>query len=80
MLVGIAVGVVAGTAATWLVQIRVRSDIVIALVVGLPTATGLLLILTSRRRWLTALGAFLVALAPGWFGVLAVMEVMTPVQ
>lgn len=80
MLVGIAVGVVAGTAATLLVTARVRSDFVIALVVGFPTVAGLLVILISRRRWVTGLGAFLVALAPGWFGVLAVIEVMTPAR
>lgn len=78
MLVGVALGVVAGTAATLLVQARVRSDIVIAAVIGLPTVAGLVLILFSRHRWVTGLGAFLVALAPGWFGVLAVIEVMTP--
>lgn len=81
MLVGVGAGILAGTAARLLVHIaRVRSDIVIALVVGLPTAAGLLMILTSRRRWVTALGAFLVALAPGWFGVLTVIEVMAPVR
>jgi hypothetical protein len=80
MLSGVGVGIVAGTAATLLVQARLRSDIVIALVVGLPTAAGLLMILTSRRRWVTGLGAFLVALASGWFGVLALMEVTTPAR
>lgn len=79
MLVGVAVGTVAGTAATLLVSARIRPDVVIALVVGLPSAVGLLVILLSRRRWVTALGAFILALAPGWFGVLAVIEVMTPV-
>lgn len=69
----------AGTAATLLVTARIRPDVVIALVVGLPSAIGLLAILLSRRRWITALGAFILALAPGWFGVLAVIEVMTPV-
>jgi hypothetical protein len=34
-------------------------------------------ILLARRRWLTALGLFVMALAPGWFGVLAVIEVVT---
>jgi hypothetical protein len=34
-------------------------------------------VLLARRRWLTALGAFIVALAPGWFGVLALVEVVT---
>lgn len=79
MLVGVAVGIVAGTAATLLVSARIRPDVVIALVVGLPSAVGLLVILLSRRRWVTALGAFILALAPGWFGVLAVIEVTTPV-
>jgi hypothetical protein len=78
MLVGIAVGVLAGTAAAVLVSARVRPDVVIALVVGLPSAIGLLVILLSRRRWLTALGVFMLALAPGWFGVLTVIEVTTP--
>lgn len=78
MLVGTAVGLVAGTAATLLVHARVRPDVVIALAVGIPSAIGLLVILLSRRRWVTALGAFILALAPGWFGVLAVIEVMTP--
>jgi hypothetical protein len=35
--------------------------------------------LLSRRRWITALGAFLLAMASGWFGVLALIEVTTPV-
>ncbi|MGB6206372.1 putative holin [Mycobacterium sp.] len=75
MLVGIAAGVLAGTAATVLVSARIRPDVVIALVVGLPSAIGLLMILFSRRRWLTALGVSILALAPGWFGVLALIEV-----
>jgi len=54
-----------------------RPDIAIALVVGFPSVVGLLVILLARRRWLTALGAFILALAPGWFGVLAVIEVVT---
>jgi hypothetical protein len=75
MLVGVAVGVVAATAAAVLVSARIRPDVVIALVVGLPSAIGLLVVLLSRRRWLTALGVFTLALAPGWFGVLALIEV-----
>jgi hypothetical protein len=78
MLVGTAVGLVAGTAATLLVHARIRPDVVIALVVGIPSAVGLLVILLSRRRWLTALGAFILALASGWLGVLTVIEVTTP--
>jgi Putative holin len=75
MLVGIAVGAVAGTAALAVDHARMRPDVAIALVVGFPSIVGLLVILFSRRRWLTALGVFIVAIAPGWFGVLAVIEV-----
>jgi hypothetical protein len=78
MLVGVAVGLVAGTAGAVLVSARIRPDVVIALVVGFPSAIGLLVILLSRRRWLTTLGVFILALAPGWFGLLAVIEVTTP--
>ncbi|MGH3562095.1 MAG: putative holin, partial [Mycobacterium sp.] len=53
-----------------------RPDVVIALVLGAPSAAGLLLILFSSRRWVTALGAFLLALAPGWFGVLVAIQVV----
>jgi hypothetical protein len=75
MLVGIAAGMLGATAAMTLDHIRMRPDIAIALVVGFPSAVGLLTILLSRRRWLTALGVFTLALAPGWFGVLALIEV-----
>ena len=54
----------------------IRPDVVIALVVGVPSAIGMVLILLSRRRWMTALGAFILAIAPGWFGVLAVIQVV----
>jgi Putative holin len=77
MLVGVAVGVLGGTAAMAVDHARMRPDIAIALVVGFPSIVGLLVILLSRRRWLTTLGAFVLALAPGWFGVLAVIEVTT---
>jgi Putative holin len=77
MLVGIAVGLLCGAAAMAVDHARMRPDIAIALVVGFPSAVGLLVILLSRRRWLTALGVFILALAPGWFGVLTVIEVTT---
>ena len=67
-----------GTAALTVDHAHMRPDIAIALVVGFPSAVGLLVILLSRRRWLTALGVFILALAPGWFGVLALIEVVTP--
>jgi len=76
MLVGIAVGQIAAIAMTLLVKATIRPDVVIALVVGVPSAIGMLLILFSRRRWVTALGAFILAIAPGWFGVLVMIQVV----
>jgi hypothetical protein len=75
MLIGSAVGLLAGVAFTVIVHAKIRPDIVVALVVGLPSIAGLLVILFSGRRWVTMLGAFLLALAPGWFGVLVAMQV-----
>jgi hypothetical protein len=75
MLVGSAVGLLAGVALTVLVRTPVRPDLVIALVVGLPGVIGLLTVLFSGRRWVTMLGAFILALGPGWFGVLVAIEV-----
>ncbi|SOJ53183.1 hypothetical protein MSIMFB_00684 [Mycobacterium simulans] len=77
MLVGNAVGALAGVAATVLVHARVRPDVVIALVVGIPSAIGLLVILLSGRRWVTTMGAFILALAPGWLGVLVAIQVVS---
>lgn len=77
MLAGVAVGFVAGVASTLLVHSRMRPDMVIALVLGVPTTIGLLLILFSGRRWVTALGAFVLSMAPGWFGVLAVIQAVS---
>jgi hypothetical protein len=76
MLVGIAVGQIAGIASTLLVKATIRPDVVIALVVGVPSAIGMLLILFSARRWMTTLGAFILAIAPGWFGVLVMVQVV----
>jgi hypothetical protein len=75
MLIGSAVGLLAGVASTVLVHERIRSDFVIALVVGIPSVMGLLVILFSGRRWVTVLGAFMLALSPGWFGVLVAIQV-----
>jgi hypothetical protein len=69
--------VLAATAAAVGVHTRVRPDVVIAVVVGVPSALGLLLILLSRHRWVTALGAFVLALAPGWFGLLVAVQVVS---
>jgi len=76
MLVGSAVGLLAGIAATLLVDATIRPDVVIALVVGVPSGIGMLLILFSGRRWVTTLGAFILAIAPGWFGALVEIQVV----
>jgi Putative holin len=75
MLIGCAIGLLAGVALTVMVHGRLRPDLVIALVVGIPTVAGLMTILFSGRRWVTLLGAFVLSLAPGWFGVLVVLQV-----
>jgi hypothetical protein len=77
MLVGVAAGMVAGIASTLLVTVSVRPDAVIALVVGVPIVVGMLLVLFSGRRWITVLGAFVLSLAPGWFGVLVAIQVVS---
>lgn len=77
MLIGVAVGLVAGVASSVLVTATIRPDLVIALVVGVPSAVGLLLVLSSGRRWVTTLGVFVLSLAPGWFGVLAAMQAVS---
>ena len=77
MLLGVAVGLLGATAALVVEHARMRPDIAIALVVGFPSLVGLLVVLMARRRWLTAVGAFIVAVAPGYFGVLALVEVVT---
>ena len=76
MLVGTAVGLLGGIAATKLVSAPVRPDVVIALVVGVPSAFGMVMILVSHRWWMTALGAFILAIAPGWFAALAAVQVV----
>ena len=75
MLVGTAVGLILGIAATLVIHAPVRPDVVIALVVGVPSAVGMLLILLSGRRWVTTFGAFILSIAPGWFGALVVIQV-----
>lgn len=76
MLLGTAVGLIGGIAAIKLVSAPVRPDVVIALVVGVPSAFGMVMILVSHRWWMTALGAFILSIAPGWFGALAAIQVV----
>jgi hypothetical protein len=74
LLVGTAVGMIAAIAATAVVHLHIRPDVAIALVVGVPCVSGLVLVLLSTRRWVTTVGAFLLAVGPGWFGVLVAMQ------
>ena len=74
LLIGTAVGLLLGIAASLLVSAKIRPDVVIALVVGVPGVIGMLTILLSRRRWLTAVGAFVIAISPGWFGALVAIQ------
>jgi ABC-type enterobactin transport system permease subunit len=76
MLVGAAIGLVAAVTSTLLITATVRPDVVIALVVGVPSVVGVVMILCSGRRWVTTLGAFVLAIAPGWLGALALIEVV----
>ncbi|MCV7416722.1 putative holin [Mycolicibacterium litorale] len=76
MLVGAAVGLVAAVTSTLLITATVRPDAVIGLVVGVPGVLGVLMILLSGRRWVTTAGAFVLAVAPGWLGALALIEVV----
>jgi hypothetical protein len=39
----------------------------------------MLTILLSGRRWVTTLGAFVLAIAPGWFGALVAIQVSSGV-
>lgn len=77
MLVGSAVGVLTGIGMTLLVTAPLRPDAAITLVLGAPSVAGLVLVFVSSRRWVTALGAFLLALAVGWFGALAAIQVVS---
>ena len=77
MLIGCAVGLLAGVAFSVVIHTRLRPDVAIALVLGIPSVAGLLTILLSGRRWVTVVGAFILSLAPGWFGVLVALRVAT---
>lgn len=77
MVAGSAIGQLLAVASSVAVHARIRPDVAIALVVGIPSVLGLLVILFSGRRWVTMLGAFILALAPGWFGMLLALQVVS---
>lgn len=77
MLVGVAVGVLAGIGLSLLITAPLRPDAAITLVLGVPSIAGLVLVFVSSRRGVTALGAFLLAMGLGWFGALAAIQVVS---
>ncbi|BDE12161.1 MULTISPECIES: putative holin [Mycobacterium] len=77
MLIGSAVGQILAVACSVLSPARIRPDVAIALVVSVPSVIGLAVILFSGRRWVTLLGAAILALGPGWFGMLAALQVVS---
>ncbi|MFM9032894.1 MAG: putative holin [Mycobacterium sp.] len=77
LLLGCVAGQIAAVAAKLAVDVTVRPDLVVALVVGVPGVIGLLLVLASGRRWVTSLGAFILALGPGWLSVLLLLQVVS---
>lgn len=76
MLLGVAAGIVGAVLATMLVTATVRPDLAIGLVLVVPTALGAAMLMVSSSRWVTALGAFCLAFAPGWFGVMVLTQVV----
>jgi len=77
LLVGCVSGQIAAVVAKLMVDSAVRPDLVVALVVGVPSVIGLTLVLSSGRRWVTTLGAFVLAMAPGWLSVLLLIQVVS---
>ena len=77
LLVGAVTGLIAAVVATMLVKTPVRPDLVVGLVVAVPSVIGMLLILFSGRRWITTVGAFILAMAPGWLGALVLVQVVS---
>ncbi len=75
LLLGCVVGQIAAIVAKLAIDTTIRPDLVVALVVGVPGVIGLGLVLFSGRRWVTTLGAFTLAMAPGWLSVLLLIQV-----
>lgn len=74
MLVGTSGGMVAAITSSVFANVRIRPDLAISLVIGVPCVVGLVLIGLSAKRWMTTLGAFLLAVGPGWFGALVAIQ------
>lgn len=77
LLLGCVAGQIAAVVTKLVVDSTVRPDLVVALVVTVPSLLGLLLVVASGRRWVTTLGAFIMAMAPGWLSVLLLIQVVS---
>ena len=77
LLLGCVTGQIAAVISTLAVDAPVRPDMVVALVTAVPSVLGLLLVLASGRRWVTAMGAFILSMAPGWLSVLLLIQVVS---
>ena len=77
MLLGCVAGQIAAVVAKLMVDATIRPDLVVALVVGVPSLIGIALVVSAGRRWVTALGAFVLAMAPGWLSVLLLIQVVS---
>jgi hypothetical protein len=76
LLLGCVAGQIAALAAKLSVDATIRPDLVVALVIGVPSVIGMLLVLLSGRRWITTVGAFVLAMGPGWLSVLLLLQVV----
>ena len=77
LLLGCVAGQISAVVAKLTVDATIRPDLVVALVVGVPSVVGLLLIMAAGRRWVTSAGAFVLAMAPGWLSVLLLLQVVS---
>ena len=75
LLLGCVAGQIAAVVTKLAVDTAVRPDLVVALVVAIPTVLGIALVAASGRRWVTVMGAFILARAPGWLSVLLLLQV-----
>lgn len=79
MIIGVALGMMAALLVAVEITATIRPDLAIGLVIGVPSIIGMLTILSSSRRWMTAVGAMVLAIGPGWFGALTAIQVATGV-
>lgn len=77
LLLGCVAGQIAAVVTKLAVDSAIRPDLVVALVIGVPSALGILLVLFAGRRWVTSLGAFILAMGPGWLSVLLLVQVVS---